>query len=316
MRQYILKRILLTIPVLLGVSLFIFSLVRLVPGDIVVLMLQESGNVSSEAAEQLRVELGLDKPFYIQYVVWLKKVFAGDFGESLWSRQPVLNELVKRIPITIELASLSMIFAILISIPVGVISALKQDKFADYAARSFSVAGISMPSFWIGTLLILLPSLWFAWSPPIIFRPIWKDPVSNLQQMIFPAIALGFNISAVSMRMTRSALLEVLRQEYIRTAWAKGLTGKLVIMRHALKNSMIPVITILGNQFGTLLGGTMIIETVFSLPGVGRLTVDSIFQRDYPQIQANVLFIALIFVFINLVVDILYAWLDPRIRYR
>lgn len=316
MREYILKRLLLTIPVLLGVSIFIFSLVRLVPGDVVVLMLEQSGNVSAEGAKQLRVELGLDKPFPTQYLVWLQKALKGDFGNSFWSRQSVFDELVKRIPISMELAILSMFFAILVSIPTGVISALKQDKLMDHAARSFSVAGISMPSFWIGTLLILLPSLWFTWSPPIMFQHIWEDPVSNLQQMFFPAIALGFNISAVSMRMTRSALLEVLRQEYIRTAWAKGLSGKVVVMRHALKNAMIPVVTVLGNQFGVLLGGTMIIETVFSLPGIGRLTVDSISQRDYPQIQANVLFIAVIFVFINLLVDIIYAWLDPRIRYK
>ncbi|MBI4233880.1 MAG: ABC transporter permease [Chloroflexi bacterium] len=316
MRQYVIKRLLLAIPTVLGVSLVIFLMVRLVPGDVVTLMMAESGYASQADLQKVRAQLGLDKPVYTQYFLWLGRAVKGDLGYSFYTRDSVGMQLIKRVPVTIELALLTLIFSATIAIVVGVTAAIRQDTVLDYLVRSSSILGLSMPTFWTGLLVLLGLSLLLHWSPPILYRNIWEQPSSNLQKLIFPALALAWFQSASTMRLTRSSVLEVMRQDYVRTAWAKGLSERLVIFRHVLKNALIPVVTLMGVEFGTLLGGTVIIEVVFALPGVGRLTVGSILARDYPQIQANVLFIAIIFILVNLAVDLTYGYLDPRIRYQ
>jgi len=358
MRQYIIKRLLMLIPVLFFVSLAVFTLMRFIPGDAALLMVSGGEDALSdpEVAEALRKKLGLNKPAFPitvplprferdrldkerppfvevgpvkvwwnpkievsadnQYTDWMFKILTkGDLGKSFWTEEPVMSEILKRLPVTLELAIGAMIITVLVAIPTGVISAIRQDTGTDYVARFIGLVGIAAPGFWIGTLLIVFPAIWWGYLPPLGYVEPWVDPWSNFRQFIFPCLALGFADAASNMRMTRSQMLEVLRQDYIRTAWAKGLRERMVIFRHALRNAMIPVLTLLGIDFGRLLGRTVIMETVFALPGVGTLTLRSIFQRDYPQIQGNVLFIALIFVSINLVVDIAYAWFDPRIRY-
>lgn len=331
MRQYIIRRILVFIPTILALSLLIFALIRVVPGDAALIMLAESGSaaglpgqgqvgfggqkVSNEQLDALRAHLGLDRPLHEQYVAWVWGATRLDLGISPWSGKPVTYEIQRRIPVSAELGVLAMLVGLSIAIPVGVISAARQDTWMDYAGRAVSIGGLSVPGFWIGTLLIVFPSIWFGWLPPIRFVPLLEDPLGNLQQFAFPALALGAGLSASVMRMTRSQMLEVLRQDYVRTARAKGLRERVVIYRHALKNAMIPVITIMSIQFGHLLGGTVIMETIFNLPGVGRLTLDAVISRDYLQLQGNVLFLGTVFAVVNLTVDLLYAWLDPRIRY-
>lgn len=314
MLDYLVKRLLLLIPVLVGISILVFTSVRFIPGDVVNVLLQDTSK--KERLDEMREALGLTRPLHEQYLSWLWGSLHGDLGRSFYNGQPVLPEIIRRLPVTVELAILALGFAILVAIPAGVISALRQDTPLDYLVRITSMAGLSMPNFWLGTLLLVFPALWFRWIPPLGYVPIFKDPQVNLQQFLLPAMALGFHMSATSMRMTRSAMLEVLRQDYIRTAWSKGLRERAVIYHHALKNAMIPVITIMGNQFGFLLGGTVVMETIFSLPGMGRLTLDAIYQRDYPQLQANVLFVATFYVLVNLLVDVAYAWFDPRIRHQ
>jgi peptide/nickel transport system permease protein len=263
----------------------------------------------------LRTQLGIDKPWPQQYWDWISGVLRGDWGTSFTTEEPVFSELMRRLPVTLELAIGTTIISLLIAIPVGVISATRQDTPIDYIARVTSIGGLSMPGFWLGTLLIVFPAIWWGYLPPLSYVPLLEDPWANFRQFIFPCLAMGAAFSATAARMTRSTMLEVLRQDYIRTAFAKGLRERRVVYQHALKNAMIPVVTIVGIDFGYLLGRTVIIESVFALPGIGSLTLRSIFQRDYPQIQGNVLFIAVAFVLINLLVDVLYAWLDPRIRY-
>ncbi|MBI2888240.1 MAG: ABC transporter permease [Chloroflexi bacterium] len=314
MQEYFLRRLLMLAPVMFLVSIMVFSIIRLVPGDVVELMLVESGNVRN--MELAREQLGLTKPFHEQYLIWLWGVARGEFGNSLWTGRPVRDEILKRLPVTLELATLAMLISLCIAIPVGIISAIRQDTWPDYAGRLVSIGGLSVPDFWIATLIIGFSSLWFHWMPRPGYIPLFQDPGTNLQQFILPALAMGAALSASVMRMTRSQMLEVLRQDYIRTAWAKGLRERSVIIRHALKNAMIPVITIMGVQFGYLMGGTVVMEVIFSLPGLGKSTLDAIFQRDYPQLQANVLLAALVMVTVNLLVDLFYAWFDPRIRYR
>lgn len=314
MQEYVLKRVALVVPILLGVSFLVAGLIRIVPGDAVLYKLEEAGHVAD--LEAARRELGLDRSFPEQYLSWLGGVIRGDFGDSFVSDRPVLPAIVKALPVTVELAVLSLLVAILLGVPVGILSAVRQDTWADYLGRLISVAGLSMPSFWIGTLVLLYFSLWFRWIPPITYVPLADNPWANLQQFLVPALALGGHFSATAMRMTRSALLEALRQDYMRTASAKGLGELVAIVHHALKNAMIPVTTLLGVQFSHLLGGTVIIETIFSMPGLGRLTLQAIQQRDYPQLQGNVLVVAAMVVLVNVAVDLYYAWLDPRIHYR
>jgi peptide/nickel transport system permease protein len=313
MRYYVLRRLLLAVPVLVGVTLLAAGLIRLVPGDAVLVKLEESGHVSD--LEAARRALGLDRSFPEQYLGWVANVLRGDFGTSFITDQPVLPQLLRALPVTIELAVLSLVVAFCLGVPVGVISAVRAGSWPDHIGRVVSIAGLSMPSFWIGTLVLLYFAIWFRWIPPITYVAFVEDPWRNLQQFAVPAVALGAHFSAVAMRMTRSAMLEVVRQDYVRTAYAKGLRERTVLVRHALKNAMVPVVTILGVQFGYLLGGTVLIETVFAMPGLGRLTLDAITQRDYPQLQADVLVVALMVVTVTLVVDLSYGWLDPRIRH-
>ncbi|MBI2171719.1 MAG: ABC transporter permease [Chloroflexi bacterium] len=316
MQKYIIQRLMLAVPTLLLASLVIFSLVRILPGDVIMATLSDqSQTISPERLAQMRHQLGLDKPFITQYLSWLGGAVRGDLGKSLWAQRPATQELLKALPVTAQLGVMGLIIGWLIGIPVGVISAIRQDKPVDYVGRVISILGVAVPDFWIATIIILVLSLWFNYLPPLGSAVIWQDPAKSLQQFAWPALILGFRLSAVIMRMTRSTMLEVIRQDYIRTARAKGLSEQMVIYRHALKNAMIPVVTIVGAQVGIIVGGAVILETIFALPGVGRLTFQSITLRDYPQIQANILVIATLIVFMNLVVDLAYAWLDPRIRY-
>jgi peptide/nickel transport system permease protein len=313
MSTYIMRRVALMLPVLLLVSVIVFVLIRAIPGDAVALMLEESSN--EQAATQLREKLGLDDPLPVQFMYWLRDAVQGDLGTSLWTRNSVTSEIKHALPVTIELALLSMFIAALIAIPAGVFSAVKQDTLPDYAVRVVSIFGLSIPAFWLGTLFVMLPAIWFKWLPPTDYIPIYENPIGNIKQFILPALALGYYLSAITMRMMRSETLDVLRQDYIRTARAKGLGERIVVMRHGLRNALIPVITVLGGQMGALLGGVVIIEEIFLLPGLGRLTLWAIEVRDYPQIQANILMIVLLTLLVNLLTDISYGWLDPRIRY-
>ena len=316
MQRYVMRRIFMAVPVLLLVSFMTFSLIRIVPGDVVLQMIGESGLARDRDIALIKQQLGLDRPFHEQYVTWMSGMLRGDMGLSLWTGKPARDELFRRIPVSAELGALALLIALVIAIPIGIVSATRQDTASDYVGRLIAISGLSMPDFWIATLAITFLAIWFQWIPRIGFVGLFDDPLLNLQQLIIPASIMGFRLSAVTMRMVRSTMLEVLRQDYIRTAWSKGLRERAVIYRHALKNALIPVITIVGTQVERLLAGAIIIETIFVLPGVGRLTLESIQQRDYTQLQGNVMFIAVVMVSVNLIVDISYAWFDPRIRYR
>ncbi|MER3398010.1 MAG: glutathione ABC transporter permease GsiC [Chloroflexota bacterium] len=313
MTRYLVRRLLLLAVTLFGVSVFVFGLIRLLPGDAITMLLQDYAY--AENLDALRAKLGLDRPVYIQYWDWLSKVLRGDLGQSLRSRQPVVDELVRRLPITAELGILAMFVGLAISIPVGVLSAVKQDTFTDYVARGVAVAALAVPGFWLGTLVITFPSIWFRWTPPLQYTPLHVDPVKNLSHVIIPAAILGIGLSGTLMRLTRATMLEVLRQDYVRTAWAKGLAWRVVIFRHALKNALIPVVTVLGLQVSVLVGGSVVMEQIFVIPGMGRYLLEAIQYRDYPVVQALNLVFALVILLSNLVVDVVYAYLDPRIQY-
>jgi peptide/nickel transport system permease protein len=313
LRRYLAKRLLVAVPSLLIASLIVFTLPRLIPGDVVVLMLAEKAYAKD--IDELRAKLGLDRPLPVQYVEWLGKVARGDLGESLWTRRPVVEEIGQRLPITFELALLGLAVALIIAIPVGVISAARQDTIADYVARSIAILGLSVPAFWLATLLIVLPAIWWGWRPVTGFVEFSRDPIGHVVQLFLPAAILGIAVGAALMRLTRGMLLEVLRQDYVRTAWAKGLGERVILMKHALRNAVIPVVTLLGTQLPQIIGGTVIIETVFGLPGMSRFLFDAINQRDYPVIQGVNLVVVSVIVLVNLGVDALYAVLDPRIRY-
>jgi peptide/nickel transport system permease protein len=316
MHKYIIRRLFLAIPVLLLSSLIVFGLMRVMPGDALTALMAESGNVSERELQKLRKDLGLDLPYYEQYLIWLWQMVSLNPGYSIFTSEPIPVALKKSIPVTIELALLAMILGLVIAIPLGVLSATRQDKPSDYVGRLVAISGLSLPDFWLGTLVITFAAIWFGWIPPLGYASVWESPWTNLQQFLLPAAVLGFRLSAATMRMTRSTLLEVLREDYVRTAWAKGLGERVIIYKHALKNALIPVVTIVGGQLGTLLAGTVIVETIFALPGMGRLTVEAILYRDYPIVQTNVMLVAGTLVTLNLLVDLTYAWLDPRIRYR
>ena len=313
LRRYLAKRLLIAVPSLLIASLIVFTLPRLLPGDAVQLMLAEKAYAKD--VDELRAKLGLDRPLAVQYVEWLGRVAQGDLGESLWTRRPVLQELGQRLPITLELAFFALAFALLIALPVGVISAARADTLQDYLARSAAIVGLSVPGFWLATLLIVLPAIWWGWRPLIEFTEFSKNPLAHVAQFLLPALILGVAAGAALMRLTRSMLLEVLRQDYVRTAWAKGLAERVIVLKHGLRNAIIPVVTLLGTQLPQIIGGTVIIETVFGLPGMSRFLFDAINQRDYPVIQGVNLVVVSTVVMINLAVDALYAVLDPRIRY-
>lgn len=313
MREYVIRRLLLLPFMLLAVSILVFLLSNVIPGDVVGMKLGQRANAAD--IDAIREQLGLNDPVHIRYFQWLGNLFRGDLGDSLWTSRPVWPVIRDKIPITAELAVMGILISTIIAVPAGVLSAVRQDKIEDHLSRLISVAGMCVPGFWLATMMITLPAIWWHWVPPLQYKYIWDDPSSNLKQMILPAIALGASGAAVTMRMTRSMMLEVLRQDYVRTARAKGLRERVIIYRHTLKNALIPVITLLGLQLGFLLGGTVIIEVVFNIPGLGRSTYDAVVQRDYPQLQANILFFAGAFMLINLMVDMMYCYLDPRIRY-
>ena len=314
MTEYMLRRLLLAIPTILLVLFVTFVMLRLVPGDIVELIMAENPYATDEDRARIEAELGLDKPILQQFGVYLTEVLRGDFGESPWTKRPIADELKNRLPVTLEFGFMSILLGLIIALPVGVLSAVRQDTLADYAARSFAILALSVPYFFTALLLVVFPSQWFGWSPPLVYKG-WSDPLDHLYFYFWPALLLGVGLAGSVMRMTRNMMLEVLRQDYIRTAWAKGLRERAVILRHALKNALIPVITIVGLQVGVAIGGTLILETIFNMPGMGRFFIGAIFQRDYPSVQATVLVLAIVVVFVNIVVDLSYAWLDPRIRY-
>jgi len=312
---YVMRRAVQGLLVLWLVSILVFSLVRLLPGDAILMQLDQAAAMTPADLARARQELGLDRPFLQQYRTWLGGICRGDLGHSLTSRKPVSQELLKRVTLTSHLAVMSLVIALLIALPIGILSAVRQDTVADYVGRVFAILGLSLPDFWLATVTITFLAIWFHWIPPIGFAPIWMNPSRNLSQLLIPATIIGVRLAAVSMRMTRSSLLEVLRQDYIRTAWAKGLRERVVILRHALKNACIPVVTIIGQQFSVLLGGTVIVEFIFLQPGVGSLMLDAVLLRDYTMIQGAVMFFAVVIVVMNLLVDVSYACLDPRIRY-
>ena len=322
MYQYILKRILLMIPTLFGAAALVFFLLRLIPGDVCELRLAGTGlYADQETIDICRDNLGLNEPAIVQFFNFLWGIVTFDLGESMWTGRAVTYEIALRFQLSLQVAIMATITAVLISIPLGTISAIKQDTWIDYVVRTLSIAGIAIPSFWFGILIILglliFTQSWFGepWMPPLDYVPIWVDPWRNLSQLIWPAIATGYRYSAVAKRMTRSAMLEVLREDYIRTARAKGLLERIIINRHALKNSLLPVVTVIGIEFAFLMGGLVVTEQVFNLNGLGKLFVESVLNADYTMTQALVMVVVIIFVFTNFVVDILYAWLDPRIRY-
>ncbi len=317
MKRYVVKRFLMMFPTLFGVALLVFVLMRLLPGDIVeVRFAAQGGTVTREVLDQERARLGLDKPTWRQLVDWLGGLARLDLGRSMWTGQPVTHEIAIRAQLSLEVAILATILAIVLAIPLGTVAALAQDTWIDYATRVFSIAGLATPSFWLGILILLAFLIVFHWAPPMTYVPIWEHPWRNLEQLIWPAIATGYRYSAVSTRMTRSAVLEVLREDYIRTARAKGLWQRLILTRHALKNAMLPVVTVIGLEFAFLIGGLVVTEQVFNLNGLGKLFVEAVTQYDYTLVQGLVLVVATAFIFSNFVVDVVYAWLDPRIRYR
>lgn len=315
MQRYVIGRLLLMIPTLLGVAVLTFAIMRVVPGDVVVLRYSQSGAVPQEVIDAEREELGLNRPMPEQFATWMFDIVRLDFGNSLWTDRPVIEEIKGRFGISLELALLATLLATALALPLGVIAAVKQDTWIDYAIRIFSIGGLAMPSFWLGILVILGLVVAFQWAPPLIFVPLWEDPIENLAQLIWPAIVVGYRYSAVATRMTRSSVLEVLRDDYVRTARAKGLGETMVIVRHALRNSLLPVVTVISLEFAFLFGGLVVTEQVFNVNGLGKLLVDAVAQRDYTLVQALVLIFAFLFVFVNFVVDLLYGVLDPRIRY-
>ncbi|HZT47767.1 MAG TPA: ABC transporter permease [Hyphomicrobiaceae bacterium] len=322
MLRYVIKRLLLMIPTLFGAAVLVFVLMRMVPGDICVLRLATGGgSMDPQVINNCRLELGLDKPYFAQFLAFLKGLATLDFGNSMWTGRPIISEVGLRFQLSLQVAIMATVLSIMIAIPLGTISAVKQNTWIDYVVRGFSIAGVAMPSFWLGILIILgiliTSKAWFGrpWMPPITYVPIWQDPLYNLSMLVWPALATGYRYSAVATRMTRSAMLEVLREDYVRTARAKGLFRKLIVRRHALRNALLPVITIIGIEFAFLMGGLVVTEQVFNLNGLGKLFVESVSNQDYNMTQALVMLVVAIFAFTNLAVDVVYAWLDPRIRY-
>lgn len=315
MRTYLLKRVLSLVPTLIGVTILIFVMMRMIPGTIVDQLIGTEGRADEATKAAMRAFFGLDQPLYVQYWRWVSGVVVGDFGQSWRSGLPVGKMIFDRLMVTAELGLLALVISLVVGIPLGTLSAIRENTMLDHVARIVSLFGLSVPIFWQAAMLILALSLWFNWVPPVDFASPVSDLAANLKQMIFPSIVLGTVVAAQVMRMTRSSLLDVLRHDYVRTARAKGLAEGFVVRRHAFKNALIPIITVIGVQIGYLLGGAVVTEQVFTLPGLGRLVLDAVVQRDYPLIQGTILFIALMFMLSNLVVDLLYAYLDPRIRY-
>ncbi len=326
MRAYIIRRLLLLIPTLFIVSLLVFFMIRLIPGSIIDQMIIEAAYISGEDRAGMERALGLDVSIPVQYGRWIGVIpgadgsfsglFQGDLGDSLWKGTPVLDEITGRWPVTVQLGTLAVLITLIISLPIGVYSAIRQDSPSDYAGRSLATALIAVPSFWVAIVVILLGSLWFNVSPPLKVISLIEDPIGSLRQFIVPALVLGLAGTGTTMRMTRSMMLEVLRQDYIRTAWAKGLRERVVVMRHALKNALIPIVTLMGLMLALLVGGTVVMEIIFGLPGMGRLLIEAISARDYTVVSGVVLVYAVFMVLINLMVDLTYGYLDPRVHYK
>src|SRR4051794_892230 len=313
--QYLLRRLALAVVVLFGVSILIFTIVRLLPGDVIDMMIGTEGSMTANQQRIVRDRYGLNDAWPVQYVKWMGGILQGNLGTSFRTGQDVLPLIASRLPTTLELAFLAVLLSTVIAIPLGVISALSRNGWTDFVARLVGLIGLSVPNFWLATILILVASFQFRWSPALIYVPPTQDPISNLQQMLLPTISLAVFLTAIVMRMTRSTVLEVLGEDYVRTAFAKGLRERVVLTRHVLRNALIPVVTIVGLQAGTLLGGVVVIEQLFGLPGLGWTLLTGIYQRDYPVVQGTVLFFALVFALVNLLVDLTYSQLDPRIRY-
>jgi peptide/nickel transport system permease protein len=314
MKPYVLRRLALAIPTLALVSVIVFSMMRLMPGDVVIRMVE--GHAYAPTIEALRKELGLDRPAYLQYFEWIGGILLrGDFGHSYWTRQPILDEFVGRFPVTIELAVLTILVSVVIGVLVGILSAVRQDTVSDYVGRVLAILALSVPYFGLAVLVVVLPSIYFKWTPVWTYVPFTTDPLENLKIMSVPAVVFGITRAGPIMRITRSALLEVMRQDYIRTAWSKGLPERRIVLRHGLKNALIPVVTLVGLQMPLYIGGSVIIEAIFRLPGVGLFFFEALTRLDYPVVQSVNLIIAALVVGLNLAIDLTYAFLDPRIRY-
>jgi len=320
MRDYIIRRVLLMIPTLLLVTVVVFLTIRLIPGDVVELMVME--HAQTAGGEQIDVAairqmLGMDVPPQVQYMRWIEGMLLhGDLGTSLWTGQSVTEDILLRLPITFELGLMAFIIAQLIALPIGLYSAIRQDTPGDYVGRSFAIICLAVPGFWLGTMIMVFPSIWWGWAPSPVYIPFKEDALANVGQFLIPAALLGMAMAGVTMRMLRTTMLEVLRQDYVRTAWSKGLTERVVIIRHALRNALIPVVTIISGQIPILIGGAVIIEQIFSLPGMGRLFLDAIMRRDYPFVSGINMLLASVGMVLILLTDLSYAYLDPRIRYR
>ncbi len=316
MTGYIFQRLTLFIPTLILASFLAFAIMRILPGDPAIAMLGGSdGNFTQEDLDVVREKLGTNRPLHTQYVTWMGDLFTGDLNESYFLHVPVAQLMRDKFPVSTQLAVMALLLSYVVAVPLGVLSAVKQDTWIDHAAKIFTIAGVALPTFWVGILTLFILGNYFNWAPPLEYAELWENPLVNLQQMIFPAIALGYFNTAFAARLTRSTMLEVMHEDYIRTARAKGLKELAVIGRHAIKNAFLPVVTIVGFQLGRLFGGAVVIEAIFVVPGVGTLLVDSVLLRDYPVVQAVILMIALIVLALNLIVDLLYGWLNPRIRY-
>ena len=314
MRLLIIRRLLALLPTLIFTSIIVFASIRMIPGDVIDLMLAQNDISTGNDRAMIEAALGLDKPIYIQYFVWVVDVLSGDLGRSLWQNTPVTEQLALTLPITFELGFLALLVALSVAIPIGIYSAMRQDSMGDYITRSFSLLMLAVPSFWLATLVMVFPSVWWRWAPPLQYTPFLEDPVANLAHMSVPAILLGLSLSAVTMRMTRTMMLEVLRQDYIRTARAKGLKENIVIVRHALRNCLIPVVTLVGLQAPLLIGGAVILEQIFVILGMGLMLLEAVFQRDYPVVTGVFLVVGVSILLINLVVDLTYSLLDPKVR--
>jgi peptide/nickel transport system permease protein len=317
MRSYIVRRLILIIPTVFLVSLIVFFVIRSIPGSIVDLMVSQMEFSTKVDRQAIVHALGFDVPMIVQYGRWMGNIILhGDLGNSLWQGTPVINEIAARWPVTFELGFLSILISQLIALPIGIYSAIRQDTVGDYIARSIGILCIAIPGFWLATLIIVFPAIWWGYMPPMELIHFSVNPLGNLQMFILPALVLGMGMSGITMRMTRTMMLEVQRQDYIRTAWAKGLKERVVVIRHGLKNALIPVVTIIGGQIPTVLAGTVIIENIFSLPGIGQLIINATLQRDYTVVSGVLLLFAAIMVFVNLAVDVAYGFIDPRVHYK
>ena len=315
MQAFVIRRIAALVPTLFFASVIVFMVVRLIPGDVIDLMLSQDSGADKLDRGALERALGFDRPMVEQYLQWIGGVlFQGDFGTSLWRQTPVADMLAARLPVTLELSLLALTIALLIALPIGILSAIRQDTATDYIARSFSIFMLAVPGFWIATIVVVFPAIWWGWSPEVNFTPFRENPLANLKQLIIPALIMGTSLSAVTIRMMRTTMLEVLRQEYVRTAWAKGLSERVVVVRHVLRNALIPVVTVIGLQATLLIGGSVIMEQIFVIPGMGLLLIEAVFDRDYPIVTGVFLVTGVAIVLINFLVDLSYGLLDPKVR--